>query len=273
VQKFAVFGNPIAHSKSPELHNALFEKYHIDAIYEKVKVENAKEIKEYIIKNNIVGANITVPFKEDIMSLCDELSKDAKNIQSVNTITFKDGILKGYNTDGHGFMESISHYKNIKNTLIIGAGGSARSVALSLFAKNIDLLVTNRSKKRLEFYKNKNIKTTLTQNIEIKKYDLIINTTSAGLEDDSLPMEIDTLKSLISQADYIVDIIYGKKTPFLELAKSMKKTYQDGAMMLVMQGVYASMIFADIGIKFEDRKNIMIEEAKKHILLKGSNKP
>ena len=266
MQRFAIFGNPVAHSKSPELHNSLFVRYHIDANYEKVKVDNAKELKDYIIKNNIIGANITVPFKEDILPLCDELSDDAKNIQSVNTITFRNGILKGYNTDGLGFMESISHYKDIKNALIIGAGGSAKSIALSLVQKDIELVVANRSASRLEFYQDKGIKTSLLEDVEIKKYDLIINATSAGLENGSLPMDRDVLKSLISPADYIVDIMYGKKTPFLELAKEMGEVYQDGAMMLVMQAVYASEIFADIGVEFEDRKDIMIEEAKKHIL-------
>ncbi len=268
MQKFAIFGNPVAHSKSPELHNAVFEKYHIDAIYEKVRVDNANEIKDYIVKNNIIGANITVPFKEDILPLCDELSDDARNIQAVNTITFKNGVLKGFNTDGHGFMESISHYNNISNALIIGAGGSAKSIALALAKNNIDLLVANRSGHRLEFYKTKNIKTTLIENLEIKKYDLIVNTTSAGLEDDSLPIKRDVLKSLMSPADYIVDIVYGHKTPFLELSKEMGEIYQDGAMMLVMQAVHASMIFADINVDFKDRQNIMIEEAKKHILKK-----
>lgn len=266
MQRFAIFGNPVTHSKSPDLHNAIFKKYHIDANYEAVKVDSALEIKDYIIKHNIIGCNITVPFKEDILALCDELSDDARNIQAVNTITFKNGILKGHNTDGEGFMESISHYHNIKTALIIGAGGSSKAIVSSLMKKNIDVLVTNRSENRLEYYQNKNIKTALIDDLFVKKYDLIVNTTSAGLEDSSLPMNRDILKSLVSPAKYVVDIIYGKKTPFLELAENMGEVYQDGALMLVMQGVYANMIFADIDIDFEDRKHTMIEEAKNHIL-------
>lgn len=255
--KYAVFGNPIKHSKSPQLHNGLFKKYNINSIYEKVLVQDAKEIRDYIIKNNLKGANITLPFKEDIYYLCDELSDDAKDIQAVNTILYKNNKLIGYNTDGDGFMESIDSYKGIKTALMIGAGGASKSVALALKKNNIKVMVANRSHAKLEFYKNKSFETSLLSDIEIKQYDLIINTTSVGLETDDLPIKKEILEKLFLQSLYIVDIIYGKETSFLKLAKAMNKTNQDGAMMLVMQGVYASMIFADINISFEDRKEIM----------------
>ena len=109
MKKFLVIGNPIQHSLSPKLHNHWLKKNKIDAIYEKKLVDddNIKEIITGIKENKIQGINITVPFKKKIIEFVDELSDEAKETQSVNTIYKNDNKLIGHNTDISGFLSRI----------------------------------------------------------------------------------------------------------------------------------------------------------------------
>jgi len=257
MQNFAVFGNPINHSKSPDIHNHLFEKCKFDAKYDKVLVKSADEIKNYILSHNLNGANITVPFKEDIAKLCDRLEGIAKDVGAVNTILVDDGKLIGHNTDGDGFMLCVEEFGDIDSALLIGAGGASKSIAFALRDRGIDATIVNRSKNRLSFYDDAGFKTCIVSEIEVESYDLIINATSAGLSDDSLPIDKNTLEELFAYSFNVIDIVYGKMTSFLELAKKMDKPYKDGYDMLVLQALYASMIFADMPCSFEKRKEIM----------------
>ena len=113
MKKFLVIGNPIQHSLSPKLHNHWLKKNKIDAIYEKKLVDdhNIKEIITGIKENKIQGINITVPFKKKIIEFVDELSDEAKETQSVNTIYKNDNKLIGHNTDISGFELSLRHIK------------------------------------------------------------------------------------------------------------------------------------------------------------------
>ena len=235
---FLIFGNPVSHSKSPLMHNYFFKKEGINECYGRYCLEEGSEIINKFKELKIKGANVTVPHKEWAFKLADEVRGIAKEIGAVNTLVKEGDRVIGYNTDAPGFLEAIKEF-DYKKPLIIGAGGTAK--ALSLVLPNAHIL--NRSAKRLEYFKNKN-KTVFTwDEINNFDYDLIINTTSAGLSDESLPTPEDLLKKLFTNAKYAVDVIYGKETPFLKLAKKHSLKTKSGIDMLVYQGVLAMELF------------------------------
>ena len=234
---FTIFGNPVKHSKSPLMHNFFFKKFNLPHCYTRYRLENGEKIIEKFKELKIKGANVTIPHKEWAFKLADEVRGVAKEMGAVNTLVLENSKIVGYNTDGPGFMEIIKNF-DYKKPLIIGAGGTARAISYLLKAD-----IVNRSEKRLEFFKQKGFNVYTWENFEFKNYDLIINTTSAGLKDNSLPMPEKMLKILFHNAKYAVDVVYGKKTPFLKLAKKDNLTTRDGLYLLVYQGVLAMELF------------------------------
>jgi shikimate dehydrogenase len=245
---FTIFGNPVSHSKSPNMHNFAFSEFKVDANYSKTHLEDGYKIKEEFKNQNFSGANVTVPHKEIAYEICDEVIGIANQIKAVNTIINRNGKLYGYNTDAPGFIEAIKEFGDIKNILIIGAGGTAKSLALIFKQHNINTTVLNRSESRFEFYKDLGLNTFTWDNFEVSDYDLVVNSTSAGLSDDSLPLPKKLLENIFKHTKYAVDVIYGKQTPFLKLAKELKLQTKDGEDMLLYQGVLAFELFTDIKI-------------------------
>ena len=137
MKKYLVIGNPISHSLSPKLHNHWLKQNNINAIYDKIKLEEdgIKEIIQDIKKQKIAGCNVTVPFKKKVIPFLDRLSFEAEKTQSVNTIIFEKGNLIGHNTDIIGFDKAIKALKfNMKDKkiLILGAGGVVPSIIFAL---------------------------------------------------------------------------------------------------------------------------------------------
>ncbi|WP_295697899.1 shikimate dehydrogenase [Helicobacter mastomyrinus] len=249
---FAVYGNPIAHSKSPLLHNYAFAKCDINAYYGRILLENGEELYKSFESHHLNGANITIPFKEYAFSLCDEVRGVAKDIGACNTWVHDNGAIIGYNTDAQGFYECIKDYK-IKNALIIGAGGSAKAVAMILKAYQIPTTIINRSDSKLTFFADKGFECSVSSAFKPNNtYDLIINTTSAGLNDTHLPCAKSQLEALFTHASYAFDLIYGKQTPFLHLASEFKLICSDGRAMLIHQAALAFELFsASMGVECE----------------------
>ncbi|NLK67020.1 MAG: shikimate dehydrogenase [Campylobacteraceae bacterium] len=241
MKKFAVFGNPISHSISPRLHNLAIKELSLDAFYGRVLLDDGLNLKEKFNLLNLNGANITVPFKEDALNACDYLDEGVKVIGSLNTIVKKDGKIYGYNTDAPGFLKAIKEFGNIKSALIIGAGGTAK--ALSYALKDLNLDIVNRSDKRAANFKDFNFYT--WKNFTPKGYDLVVNSTSAGLKDEELPMPKEVLEATLKSSKFAFDVIYGKETPFLSLAKSLNLKTKDGLDMLIFQAVVALNLFYD----------------------------
>lgn len=249
---FAIFGNPVSHSISPLLHNKAIEYFKEEACYGRYLLENGDLLKKKFIFLKLKGVNVTVPHKEAAFKACDEVRGIAKEIEAVNTIINENGKLMGYNTDAPGFYESIKDFKDIKKILILGAGGTAKAISLFLRNKGFDIEILNRSENRLDFFKEKGFKAFSWDSFKISKYDLIINTTSAGLSDNYLPLEENILDSLMKEAKYAVDVIYNKKTPFLKKAIDFNLSYKDGTDMLIYQAVIAFEYFFDKKYKRED---------------------
>lgn len=234
---FLIFGNPVNHSKSPLMHNYFFKKSNLSYCYTRFLLESGNNIIKKFKELKINGANVTVPYKEWAFKLADEVRGVAKEMGAVNTLILENNKIVGYNTDGPGFMEVIKNF-DYKNPLIIGAGGTARAISYLLKAD-----IVNRSEKRLEFFKKRKFNVYTWENFDFKNYDLIINTTSAGLKDDLLPMPEKMLKILFKNAKYAVDVVYGKKTPFLKLAERYNLITRDGLYLLVYQGILAMELF------------------------------
>ena len=157
MRHFAVIGSPIEHSLSPILHNWVFKSLHIRAEYQKIKV-SINDIPDIIMKireGKLDGINVTIPYKETVIPYLDECDPLAEKIQAVNTIVNDGGRLKGYNTDGLGFVWALKEECGIspanQSVLIIGAGGSAKAIAHALCDHGISqLCILNRTLERAE---------------------------------------------------------------------------------------------------------------------------
>ena len=251
---FAIFGNPVSHSKSPLMHNLAFQGLGYDACYTRYLLEDGDTLKDTFFTLGLKGVNVTVPHKEAAFNACDALDPFAQKIGVVNTIVERDGKLYGYNTDAPGFLKAISEFKEVKRVLFLGAGGTAQSTSSILRDEGYEVTLLNRSAERLEKYKSDGFETYTFENFKAKRYDLVINMTSAGLEDDNLPAPQHILDAVIPQAEACVDVIYGKETPFLKLAKSYDKPTKDGSDMLLYQGIIAFEYFTNHAYTIDEIK-------------------
>lgn len=255
---FTIFGNPVSHSKSPIIHNAVFNKFLSNYRYIRTKLENGADLKNEFTSNKISGASITVPHKEIAFKICDEVRGVAKQIGAVNCIVKENGNLIGYNTDVYGFLDSIKNFTDIKKVLIIGAGGTAKALVVGFLEKKLDIHLVNRSEKRLKSFQNFPITTFSWDNFEISNYDLVVNVTSAGLNDSNFPISKNILEKIFDNSKYAVDVIY-HKTPFLKLAEKKGLKIQDGSLMLVYQGVLANQLFTENKIPKDDIETTMFK--------------
>ena len=254
---FAIFGDPVSHSRSPIMHNTVFKNLGFDACYTRVALKDGSKLRDTFFKLKLDGANITVPHKEEAFRACDEVRGFALNVGVVNTIVKEGNRLIGYNTDADGFLYAINEFENIDKILILGAGGTARALAFKFLQEKIDVEILNRSKTRLQSFTDKGIKTSTWDKFKVSKYDLVINTTSAGLKDENLPAPKEIIEEILNSTRYSADAIYGKLTPFLQLSQQMGITFKDGADMLLGQGVLANELFVDFKLTKEDIKTNM----------------
>jgi len=250
MKKYTIYGDPVSHSKSPQMHNAGFKLLNLDSHYDKTELKDGNTIKNVFLDNNIQGANITVPHKEKAFENADEIIGLANEIGAVNTYINDDGKVKAYNTDAPGFLKAIEEFKEIKSAIILGAGGTAKAIAVAFKNKGIRTTILNRSTNRLEFFKNLGCTTYSWDDFKLDSYDLVVNSTSAGLKDEQLPCPNDILDSILSNSNNAIDCIYGKLTPFLAKAKEKNLPFKDGEDMLLFQGVLAFELFT--GTKADD---------------------
>jgi len=254
---FSIFGDPVSHSRSPLMHNCVFKNLNYKACYTRTHLLNGEKLKETFFSLGLSGANVTVPHKEAAFNACDEIRGFANKVGVVNTIVNENGKLIGYNTDADGFMYSIEEFGEIKNVLILGAGGTAKALAARFLEDGINVTLINRSEGRLSYFKEIGCQTHTWDSYESKKFDLVVNTTSAGLKDEELPAPKEIIDSVLNNTNFVADAIYGKLTPFLKLAKEKNITFKDGADMLLGQGVLANELFVKGKLKKDDIKSYM----------------
>ena len=250
MKKFVVIGNPIEHSLSPILHNFWIKNNSIDAIYEKQKL-NKDELKQQILKvreKKISGINVTVPFKNTIIPYLDELSEEAKVTQAVNTIYLRNKKVIGHNTDIEGFENAINKINfsfNNKKIFILGAGGVVPSIIYaSKKMGSSEIMISNRTEKKAEKLQNifNNIK--LIKWGKIPDFDVIINATSLGLNQDD---KINIDYSNAGKNKLFYDLIYNpSETKFLNAGKKSGNKCENGKLMFVYQAFSAFKLWHGI---------------------------
>lgn len=250
LKQFAVVGNPIAHSRSPELHRAFAQSTGIALNYEKrlAPLDGFKQNIEAFFNEGGIGLNVTVPFKEQAFALCDVLTERAQVAKAVNTLWKKEGKLYGDNTDGQGLVDAINalgwSLENAK-ILILGAGGATRGVILPLASAGTqEIVIANRTlTKAAQLVTDIQPFTANTQLSAISlnqlsgEFDIVINATSTSLSGDALQLpEYLSFK-------YAYEMAYGKPSHFLEQAKARQIEYSEGFSMLVGQAIEAFYIW------------------------------
>lgn len=256
---YAIFGDPVAHSRSPLMHNHVFDLLDEDACYTRIHLKEGDQLKATFFDLGLSGANVTVPHKEAAFKACDEVRGFANRVGVVNTLIEEDGRLIGYNTDADGLMFAIEPFGAIKKVLIIGAGGTAKALASKFQEEDMDTTLLNRSEGRLEYFKQRSFQTHTWETMPHTKFDLIVNTTSAGLKDEELPAPKGLLTELLKECKSAADAIYGQVTPFQRLASDIGITCIDGSDMLLGQGVLANEHFTQHRFERSRIKQIMAE--------------
>ncbi len=255
---YAVIGNPIEHSLSPLMHNTWITEEERDAAYLPLHVlpENLEQAFTGMKVLGISGFNITIPHKETIIPLLDELDPLAKRMGAVNTVVrLKNGQYKGYNTDGLGFVKSLedavgTQHKN-KRVLIIGAGGASRGICFALVQEGYtNIAIANRTVSKAQAICNEldtsaealSLDEAATQ---LGEFGIIVQTTSAGLNHSefALPLSLENL----SKTAIVADIVYNPlMTPFLAQSKEKGATVVTGLGMFIHQGALAYSYWTDV---------------------------
>ena len=256
MKKYLVIGNPIEHSLSPKLHNYWFKKNNINAVYDKKQIEeqNIKEIISEMRNGKIDGINITVPFKQLIIPFVDELSSEAEESQSVNTIFKENNKVLGHNTDISGFELAIRKKGyNIKDkkVFILGAGGVVPSIILALRKMGAaKIILSNRTESKAEKIKKTFSDLEIVNWGEIPEFNMIINATSLGLNKDD---EIKLNYADIGQNKLFYDVIYNpSQTKFLLNAKKFGNQIENGKMMFIYQAHQSFAIWHKVMPKIDE---------------------
>lgn len=258
-KQFAVIGNPIEQSRSPELHHAFAQKMGLDLNYSKrlAPLDGfLTNIQEFFSQGGM-GLNVTVPFKEQAFAACTVLTERAKIAKAVNTLWMVDGQLHGDNTDGQGLVDAIRALDwNLDQTdvLIIGAGGATRGVIYPLLQAGVKkIVIANRTLARAEQLVA-DLKTAVPQ-AELQaigldalegQFDLVINATSASLSGDALILP----EALHFQHAY--EMAYGKPSTFLDQAKARGVPTSEGYGMLVGQAIESFSIWNSVKPNLKD---------------------
>ncbi|MBI1823663.1 MAG: shikimate dehydrogenase [Nitrospirae bacterium] len=256
----AIIGHPVSHSLSPQMHEAAFKKLNLNYRYLSFEISplNLKNGIQALKNLGFRGFNVTLPFKEKIMPFLDQISPEAKMIGAVNTVLIENGKLKGFNTDGAGFLASLKKKWNFsakaRTAVILGAGGAARAVAIQLCLEKIKVIgIANRTaengmklKKTLNrYFPGIKVVSLSLHDPELKKLilnsDLLVNTTSVGL----FPGEPSPIPSHYFHAKLkVCDLIYNPpSTAFLKAARKRRCSVINGAGMLLFQGALAFQIW------------------------------
>lgn len=256
-ERYAVIGNPVAHSRSPWIH-ARFAEQTAQKIEYGALLSPLGEFAAAVTgfrENGGRGANVTVPFKEEAFVLATELSPRAEAAGAVNTLIFSAGAIRGDNTDGYGLMRDLS--KNLgfriagKRVLLLGAGGAARGVLMPLLEENpAQLTVANRTVGKARIM-TASLPEALRGvpviggygDLGGESFDLVINATSAGLSDEPLPLPRD----VFAPGSLAYDLVYGRETAFMRSAMDDGAARSsDGLGMLVEQAAESFFLWRGV---------------------------
>jgi len=256
VDSYCVMGNPVTHSKSPQIHTAFADQTQQNIFYQAIQVDDRKfkqAISEFQAQGG-KGLNITVPFKGEAWEVSENRSSRAERAQAVNTITFDDGKIIGDNTDGIGLIRDLTINNKIsiedKDVLILGAGGAVRGILDPLFDELAGkIVIANRTVSRAEeladiFSDRGDISACGFDELSGSSFDIVINGTSASLQGAVPPLP----ENLLNDKACCYDMMYlMNDTPFVSWAKSHGATNMfDGLGMLVEQAAESFYIWRGV---------------------------
>lgn len=279
----AIIGTDIGHSKSPAMMNAAYEKLGLDAYYYpmNIKEEDFGDVIRGISKMNYMGLTITIPYKLEVMKYLDEIDRTAEIIGAVNTIKITDGKMKGFNTDGEGFVRGLEADKGVNvaesTFVVVGAGGVSRAIMTVLASRKAaaddagrepgipacekKIYLANRTMKRAEELCDKLNKLvcdccvpvpldeTLAQYID--KADVLVNATNVGMPPQQDMTPVDT--AMLHSGMLVADVIYNpRKTKLLEAAETMGCDIVNGQSLLLHQGKMAFNIWTGLEAPGDD---------------------
>ena len=251
---YAVIGDPIDHSLSPNIHSAAFRELNLECSYIAYRIPKGelKDGVDALKKIKIAGFNVTIPHKVEMMKYLDKIDESCSVIGAVNTVENKEGVLKGYNTDMDGFLDPFKK-KNLvienSKVLLLGAGGAARAIVAG-FAKEHakHITIANRTLENannLAQFANKiglDADTIELDKVgsDLQDYNIIVNATSIGLKNEPSPISLESIKP----KTIVYDIVYmPMNTDFLKKAKEKEATIIYGYEMLLGQAVRAFEIW------------------------------
>jgi len=265
--RYAVIGNPIAHSKSPLIHLMFAEQTGQDISYEAIKapLDGFAATVERLRKEGYKGCNVTVPFKFEAFRISNNVSNEvidavdsSHEADAINTLDFRNNEITGYNTDGTGLVNDIQQNINIplknKRILLIGAGGAAAGVLHPLLeSSRAQLVIYNRTlekatslKKTVEQHANFrhfSVKAIAFGKLGKEQFDVVINATSAGLTNSEIPLP----ETIFAPGALAYDMMYGRETPFMKFAHEHGAAIvSDGLGMLVEQAAEAFYIWRGV---------------------------
>lgn len=256
--KYAVIGNPISHSKSPLIHRMFAEQTGQDISYEAIEapLDGFAATIERLRAEGYKGCNVTVPFKSEAWGLGAPTIR-ALDANAVNTLKFENAHVTGDNTDGIGLVTDIEKNLRIpltgKHILLIGAGGAAYGVLHPLLEiRPASLVIYNRTlekavslKKRIEQHEEFRffaVEAAEFGTLKNRQFDVVINATSAGLTDSTIPLP----ETIFAQGALAYDMMYGRETPFMAFARQHGARVADGLGMLVEQAAEAFFIWRGV---------------------------
>ncbi|HHN65001.1 MAG TPA: shikimate dehydrogenase [Nitrospirae bacterium] len=260
-----LIGYPVEHSLSPLMHNTAFDRLGLNYCYVAMPVreEALKDAIKGLKALNFAGFNVTVPHKENVIPLLDDIDEEARFIGAVNTVKNEDGRLRGYNTDGRGFMESLREAGievKGKDIFIVGAGGAARAIGYYLVREASRVCIfdidSGKAISLVNALKGVRDNVVFVDSLSrIRSSDLIINATPLGLkEEDPLPVDL----RLLSKDQVIYDLIYWDTTLVRE-ARAIGCRAVNGLGMLLWQGVLAFRIWTGITPPVEIMREVLMQ--------------
>lgn len=234
MKKLGLIGFPLSHSFSESYFTEKFKQEGItDYVYNTYPLESIEDFLPLLQKEpNLVGLNVTIPYKEQVIPFLDHLDQSAAEVGAVNTIKIQDGILTGYNTDVYGFESSLQNFikqnkiKALRKGLILGTGGASKAIAYVFKRMNIDFQMVSRSVKKGDLCYSE-----LDANV-IRETQVIVNTTPLGMSPkiDSYP---DILYEFLNRQHLLFDLVYNpEKTVFLKKGAAQGAYTLNGLEML-----------------------------------------
>jgi shikimate dehydrogenase len=265
VKQVGLIGYPVAHSLSPQMYQAAFDALGIDARYAlwETRQNGLAERIASLRSPDVLGANVTIPYKQDVMPLVDECDPLAARIGAINTIANDGGRLVGYNTDAPGFIRALAEFAAFdcrgKKVVILGTGGAARAAAVALLESEVEeVMLLGRTKEHINglvhhlrtltamMHGTARVNGALLKSPEINRFlsaaDLVVNATPIGLMADDTTLLFDI--NVLPTTSLVMDMIFNPPlTPLLRVARAHGCYVLNGLAMLLYQGARAFEIW------------------------------